>query len=186
MTKYRSRHSAAGAAQISEFGLALFFLFVCVVIPLINLCVVPLRWGLGKQIVGEKVHQLSQLETLSQAFKAGDSDTAGDKLTKLGGIAVKSSQLSLTVESAKLQGQTKEILKAGTIPKDWLPDGTLGPYVYRLDLTVDADVSPLIVLPLPNLKIPGLTAPFPVVFHDTSVWENTGRDPASGEFYLNE
>jgi len=205
------RHrSPSGGAQISEFAVAFFFLFAFVVIPLINLCVVPLRWGLGRSMVSNQVHQLAQSEMLSQAFKieqgegpqtgsqngsqkrsqadgqAPMQDNIRNRLPTIGGITVKSSQLSLTIESAKLQGQTKVITKVGSIAKDWLPDGPLGPYVYRLDLQVESDVAPLFVLPLQNLKVPGLTIPFAVQFHDTAVWENTGRDPVSGEFFVNE
>jgi hypothetical protein len=183
--------AAGGGAQISEFAVSLFFLFAFVVLPLINLCVIPLRWSLGKSTVSSRVHQLAQSETLSQAFKGeqeggGLKDGAHEKLNNIGGITVKSSQLSLIIESEKLQGQTKVITQVGSIAKDWLPDGPLGPYIYRLDLQVDSDVAPLVVVPLPNPKIPGLTAPFAVQFHDTSVWENTGRDPVSGEFFVNE
>jgi hypothetical protein len=204
--KYRFPH---GGAQISEFAVSLFFLFAFVVIPLINLCVVPIRWGLGKSVVSARVHQLAQSEMLSQALKseqgasqqrlqngsqpglqqpvqASPQEELQDKLNKIGGITVKSSQLSLTIESAKRQGETKSFSKVGSIDKDWLPDGPLGPYVYRLDLQVDGDVAPLFVLPLQNMKVPGLTIPFAVQFHDTSVWENTGRDPVSGEFFVNE
>jgi len=113
-------------------------------------------------------------------------ESVQDKLNKIAGLTVKASQLALIVESAKLQGQTKTITRVGTVNQDWLPDGPLGPYVYRLDLTVDSDIAPLIVIPVQNPRIPGLTAPFAVQFHDSSVWENTGRDPVSGEFYLNE
>lgn len=196
---YRSAH---GGAQIGEFAVSLFFLFAFVVIPLINLCVVPIRWGLGSSMVSTVAHQLAQSETLSQAF--GESAAGGyecaspdarqqslkdglvDRLKKIGGITVKALRLSLTIESAKRPIENKVITNVGSIAKDWLPDGPLGPYVYRLDLQVDCDIAPLAVVPLQGLKIPGLTVPFAVQFHDTSVWDNTGRDPVSGEFYLNE
>ncbi len=198
--KHRSAH---GGAQISEFAVSLFFLFAFVVIPLINLCVVPIRWGLGSSMVNTAVHQLAQSETLSQAFgndsaagawknAAGSAtqlslkDSLEDRLKKISGITVKSLRLSLTIEAAKRPIENKVIAKVGSIAKDWLPDGPLGPYIYRMDLQVDCDIAPLAVVPLQNLKVPGLTIPFAVVFHDTSVWDNTGRDPVSGEFYLNE
>lgn len=228
-----------GSAQISEFAVALLFLFGFVVLPLINLCVVPLRFSLGKSIVSSRVHELAQSETLSQALKidAGDSTamspihgqpvTQGqpviqeqpkiqgqpvmqrqpatqlhsgskavsaeegkasirERLSKIGGITIRSSELTLTIESQKRQGEIKVVSEAGSISRDWLPDGPFGPYIYRLDLSVNCDISPLVVVALPNPKIPGLTAPFAMQYHETSVWENTGRDPVSGEFYVNE
>ncbi|MBS1991314.1 MAG: hypothetical protein JSS83_12405 [Cyanobacteria bacterium SZAS LIN-3] len=185
MTAKKSR-SNRGGYQISEFAVSLLFLFGCVVLPLLNLSVIPLRWGLGNSIVNTTVGQKAKAETLSAALKtsAGQDDVIA-ALNKLSGITVKSSNLALIIESAKLQGQSKTITKPGSIDRDWLPDGPLGPYVYRLDLSVDCDIAPLVVLPAP-VKIPGLTSAFAVKFHDAAVWENTGRDPASGEFFLNE
>ncbi len=57
-----------GSAQLSEFGAAIFLLFSCVVIPLIDVSIIPVRLGLGKSIVSHRVHQLAQSECLSEAF----------------------------------------------------------------------------------------------------------------------
>ena len=175
-----------GGYQISEFAVSLLFLMGCVVLPLINLSVIPVRYGLGHSCVSTWVRQKAQAESLGQALQSNSQDALVTSLDKIGGIKVKSSRLALLIESAKLQGQTKTVTQAGNIDKDWLPDGPLGPYVYRLDLAVGCEIAPLVVVPVPNVKVPGLTSPFAVNFHETAVWENTGRDPASGEFFVNE
>jgi len=186
MQKIQHSRTQDGGYQISEFAVSLLFLMGCVVLPLINLSVIPVRYGLGHSCVSTWVQAKAQAESLGQALQNDGQAVLLTSLEKIGGIKVKSSKLALLVESAKLQGQTKIITRAGTIDKDWLPDGPLGPYVYRLDLETDCEISPLVVLPLPNVKVPGLTSPFSVNFHETAVWENTGRDPATGEFFVNE
>jgi hypothetical protein len=178
--------STVGGYQLTEFAGALLILVSCIIIPLINLGIVPVRFGLGTSIVSTKVHQLAKSETLSQAFNAGQQSASfADSLKRIGGIVVKSSQLLLTIESTKLK-RTKVVDRPGTIPKPWLPDGANGPCIYSLELNVDADVYPLVTAPVPHAAIPGLTRPISTQFHEVSTWENLGRDPATGEFFVNE
>lgn len=176
--------SQAGGYQISEFAVSMLFLIACVALPLLNLSVIPLRWGLAHSLVSTTVQQKAQCETLSQALQS--ENTWLEAFKKIGGITVKSTKVALLVESAKMQGQTRVITKAGSIPGDWLPNGPMGPYVYRMDLTADCEIAPLVLIPVPNVKIPGLTSPFAVSFNEKAVWENTGRDSATGEFFVNE
>lgn len=179
--------SQRGGYQISEFTVAFFFLMSFVVVPLIDLAIVPLRWGLGMLMVDSWVHQLSMAETPSQAQKiAVESDYLQDGLERIGGISLKSSRLCLSVQSTKLSGETKTFNKPGAIPKDWLPDGVNSPCLYALDLSVDVAIYPLITAPLLNLKIPGLTEPIVTTFQSTSAWENMGLNPTTGEFFVNE
>jgi len=186
MQKSKQPRKPKGGYQISEFAVSLFFLISCVVLPLINLSVIPVRYGLGNSMVSTWVQQRAQSETLGTALQDKAQANLLESLNKIGGIRVKASQLALIVESAKLQGQTKVITKPGNIDKDWLPDGPIGPYVYRLEAQIECEISPLVVLPVPNVKVPGLTSPFAVNYHNSAVWENTGRDPATGEFFVNE
>ena len=182
-----TRRWQQGSAHLSEFGAALFLLISCIIIPLIDLAIIPVRWSLGKSMVSSRVHQLAQSETISEAFKAFQQDVSfPNKLQRIGGITVKSSHLSLTAASVRHAGEIKTINRAGALPRDWLPDGSRSPCIYQLDLTVSADVDPLITAPLPHLPIPGLTRPMSMQFHDVSAWENLGRDPSSGEFFMNE
>ncbi len=178
--------SATGSAQLSEFGAAIFLLFSCVVIPLIDVSIIPVRLGLGKSIVSHRVHQLAQSECLSEAFKSFQDCDFQTGLTKIGGFNTKSSELSLIATSVKNPDQSMKVSRPGSLSGDWLPGGIKGPCLYRLDLTVDAEIEPLITARLPGVQIPGLTCPIPFHLQEESSWENLGCDPSSGEFFVNK
>lgn len=187
MWQHCAVRSPCGGSQISEFGAALVLLITCIIIPLIDLGIVPIRYGLAKSIVGSKVHQLAQHETLKQAFKTNQEDVSfEDALKRIGGVVVRSSELSLIIESTKLKGQTKTIDRPGSIPKGWLPEGANCPCIYSLSLTTNADVYPLFTISIPKVDIPGLTKPISTQVNAVSTWENLGRDPSTGEFFINE
>lgn len=178
--------SQSGSAQLSEFGAAIFMLFFCIVIPLIDLSIIPVRLGLGKSIVNHRVHQLAQSECLSEAFKSFADGDFHSGLARIGGFNAKSTQLSLVATSVRNPAQSYAVSRAGAIPGDWLPGGPRGPCIYRLDLTVSAEIEPLITAHLPGVRIPGLTAAIPFQLHEESTWENLGCDPLSGEFFVNK
>lgn len=178
--------SAKGSAQLSEFGAAIFLLFSCVVIPLIDLSIIPVRLGLGKSIVNHRVHQLAQSECLSEAFKSFQECEFQTCLTKIGGFNAKSTELALIATSVRNPDQSMKVSRPGALPSDWLPGGIKGPCLYRLDLTVDVEIEPLITARLPGLQIPGLTRPIPFRLQEGSSWENLGCDPSSGEFFVNK
>lgn len=178
--------SQVGSAQLSEFGAAIFLLFSCIVIPLLDLSIIPVRLGLGKSIVSHRVHQLAQSECLSDAFKSFREGDFHSGLTSIGGFNAKSAELSLVATSVKNPDQSMKVNRPGSLPSDWLPDGIKGPCLYRLDLTVDAEIEPLITAKLPGVVIPGLTSPIPFHLREESNWENMGCDPSSGEFFVNK
>jgi hypothetical protein len=185
-SKVKRLRSPHGSAQLSEFGAALFLLLSCFVIPLIDLSVIPVRLGLGKSIVNHRVHQLAQSECLSEAFKSFREDDFHAGLARIGGFNAKSTHLSLIATSVKNPDQSKKVNRPGALPGDWLPGGIKGPCLYRLDLTVDAEIEPLITARLPGVQIPGLTRPIPFHLREESNWENLGCDPSSGEFFVNK
>ncbi len=178
--------STKGSAQLSEFGAAIFLLFSCVVIPLIDISIIPVRLGLGKSIVSHRVHQLAQSECLSEAFRSFQECDFQTGLTKIGGFTTKSSELSLIATSVKNPDQSMKVIRPGALPGDWLPGGIKGPCLYRLDLAVEAEIEPLITARLPGVQIPGLTSPIPFHLREESSWENLGCDPSSGEFFVNK
>ncbi len=184
----KSNHlrSPSGSAQLSEFGAAIFLLFSCVVIPLIDLSIIPVRLGLGKSIVNHRVHQLAQSECLSEAFKSFQEGDFNTGLARIGGFNAKSTRLSLVATSVKNPDQSMIVNRPGALPGDWLPGGIKGPCLYRLDLTVDAEIEPLITARVPGVQIPGLTRPIPFHLREESNWENLGCDPSSGEFFVNK
>lgn len=180
------RRSQTGGFQVSEFGAALFLLVSCIVIPLIDLAVIPIRWGLGRSILSNQVNQLAQCDTLSQAFNEFATDTTFKRqLSAIGGITLCSSQLSLSATSVRNPAEKIRVERSGALKSEWLPGGAKSPCVYQLDLVVNADISPLMLARLPSVNIPGLTQPLLIRLEETSAWENLARDPSSGEFYVN-
>jgi len=186
LEKKKNQRGKRGA-QILEFGGALFIFLTCIVLPLIDLSFIPMRFGLGKSLISTRVRHLAQVETLGEALQDESKDNSlKGILSGLDGIVVKSSRLSLIIKSSKSEPPEITIDRPGAIPKKWLPDGSASPCQYSLDLVVDVDVFPLIVVPVPWVKVPGLTAPVPLQFNEVSVWENLGRDPLTGEFSMNQ
>lgn len=176
-----------GSAHLSEFAAAIFLLLTCIVIPLIDLAAIPIRWALGRSIVAERVHNLAGSETLGAALEQFSQDRTLDKaMADIGGTTVQWSELTLTATSIRRPDQAVTVARSGMLPSEWLPDGARSPCAYQLGLTVRADIAPLIMVKIPNVNIPGLTRPLSIPFHDASSWENLGRDPLSGQFYVNE
>ncbi len=181
------RHRDVGAASITEFGAALWLLMGCIVLPLLNLAIVPLRFGLGKSIVGNEVRHLAQCETFGEALKGvSTASPAMVALKNIGGIEVISTHLSLQAESESDKTKVHAIDEPHQMPPSWLPNGGGAPYLYLLDLKVEVNIFPLVSSPYPHFRIPGLSGPIPIQFHEVASWENLGSDPVTGEYCLNQ
>ncbi|MBX9695833.1 MAG: hypothetical protein K2Z81_25835 [Cyanobacteria bacterium] len=186
-TMKRQTRSATGAAQLTEFGAATVMLITFIVLPLINIAIIPVRFAMGKSIVSTQARNLSKSETFSEALARNNNESSRwAALQAVGGITVKNSQLSLTVQSTK--GATPQSFSAPrTIPSNLLPTkGRECPYLYVLDQKVSVDIYPLVAVSWPQARIPGLTGPLSIQFHEVSVWENLSRDPVTGEFFINQ
>ncbi len=177
-------------SQMAEFAAALSLLLAFIFLPLLDLAIVPVRWMTAQELVNTYTRNLAMCETHSQALCALEADPSlRDRLQKIGGINVSSTDLHLSITRISTNHETSksiEIHKPGTIPADWLPDGAFAPCQYSLVLEVKASVSPAVLLNWGTLAVPGLTQPIPisiVVLHD---WGNLGRDPASEKFFMNE
>ncbi len=181
------RQRDKGSANITEFGATLWLLMGCIVLPLLNLAVVPLRFGLGKSIVANEVRHLAQCETFSEARKGVSTESAAiTALKNIGGIEVKSMHLSLYAQSERDKTKVHSIDEPHKMPPTWLPNGMESPCLYLLDLKLDVCIYPLISSPYPHFRIPGLSGPIPIQFHEVSSWENLGCDPVTGEYCLNQ
>lgn len=179
----RNRHGQ----QASEFAGALVILLVFIAVPMVDLGIIPVRLGLAQALVGNEVRKLALEEKTSRAFKSvEEGHELKDALKALGGVELKSLELALAIESSRSDSSRKIVTRPGSIPADWLPDGAHCPCNYMLNLKVEADVHPLVTAPLPGQSIPGLTGPVRAAFVEVSHWENLGRDPSSGEFFVNE
>lgn len=170
-----------------EFTAVFCVLILFILLPLIDLSAVPVRMGLAQANIKDAVTRLSKSEKFSDAKKnvGKDSDLA-KRLAILGGVTVREMTLSLRMSKASDSTNKTIASEPGQLPDSWLPDGANCPCLAELVLSVHADVSPLILSPNMGVEIPGLTKPFPMKFEETSPWENLGRDPQGGKYYLNE
>lgn len=185
--KVESVRDSNGSAQISEFGATLFFLIGCIVLPLLNLSIIPVRYAMGKSIVATQTRMLAKSETFSEAIKRNSNrDERWKQLEAIGGISVKDSALSLTIDSTKTKRQAT-CTAPRMIPPGFLPDGNESPCAYLLDLKVNVEISPIVTVAWQKENnIPGLTGPMSIQFHESSAWENLGLDPVSGQYYINQ
>lgn len=173
--------------QQAEFAAAFTVLIVVILIPLINLAAVPMRLGLAQAVVKDTVKSLARSEKFSEAVKYLNDGTMSGRLTGLGGVEAKQIDLTLRLTKVTQTDQSISVSKPGSIPKSWLPDGANNTSIQvQLVLKVQADISPMLLMSGIPAKIPGLTIPFSTNLEEYAAWENLGRDPNSGEFFLNE
>jgi hypothetical protein len=180
-----SKRSKKGQGQ-AEFAAAFTVLIVIIIIPLVNLAAVPMRTGLAQAVIKDTVKTLCRSEKFSDAVKAVQSGSLQQRLAGLGGVEAKTVEVALRLSKAGDSADRSILVnKPGAVPSTWLPEGQSVPNV-QLVLTVQTDVSPMLLGSSFPGKIPGLTVPFSLRLEESSTWENLGRDPNTGEFYLNE
>lgn len=165
-----------------EFAAAFSVLILFVLLPLINMVAIPIRMGFANAAVKDAVQFMSKSEKLSAAKQILESGSRLQaRLSAITGVSLKSAQLSLTA-SGKAGTQSFN----GAVPADWLPDGKNGPCRYSLVLDCRLDISPLFMISMGELGVPGLSEPFDAHMVESCAWENLSKDPQSKEFYLNE
>ena len=174
-------------SQIVEFGAALGLLIACVFLPMIDLSIVPVRWMMAQEIINAYSRQLAFCETFSQSYRTMEADPSlTTRLTNLGGIKVKSIQLYLRITRIAHNNETLVVEMPKRIPPEWLPNGSKSPCSYSLVLNVQSLLSPAVLFPGGGDLLPGVTAPFPMSISASHEWENFGKNPVTGKFFLNE
>jgi hypothetical protein len=176
----RSNGRRAGGFQIAEFGVALYTLVVLVSLPLLDLCVIPLRMALAQEMVTESTRRLARSETASMAFK-GFSESIPSELAHLVGVEYTDSTVDITAVSLRNGDQSQAVLPL-LLSKEWLPNGTRAPCAYSLHVTVKARTYPLVPIPLFGIKLPGFSTPVDSIISSSAPWENLGRDVVSKQF----
>lgn len=162
-------------------------LILCVCLPLCDLVIIPIRSGLAASAVNAYAKQLALSERFSQASRRLESrDELVSRLESIGGVSVKSSRLSLSISSARDESSEITVDSPGSIPPAWQPNGASCPCIYMLHLSVEAEISPLVIVPFGGKKIPGLNSAIPTTLAAQAPFENLGRDPVSKEYFVNE
>ncbi len=181
--KQRSRSRSCLGANMLEFSAVFAVLVVVVLLPLVDLCAVPIRAFFASTAVKETIHTLA----LSSKFSQAQASLSGGsllqpRLNAITGVSLRSANLALVANSS---GGSSTFSGPGSVTEDWLPDGKNGPYHYKLLLTCDMEISPLFLIGAGS-EIPGFSAPFRTTISDSYAWENLSKDPATGQFFLNE
>jgi hypothetical protein len=189
MLSFRTSRSERGS-QIAEFGAALVLLSLFLVLPLLDLLIVPIRWMMAQELINAYVRNLAMCETFSQSIQTMEADPSlRTRLIRLGGVEVQSMNLLIKVTRISQDPalvKSVEASKPGTIPTRWLPDGALAPCGYSLVIDVKAAISPGMLLRWEQASMPGITAPFPISVAAAHEWVNLGKDPATGKYFINE
>ncbi|HEY9678906.1 MAG TPA: hypothetical protein V6C76_12935 [Drouetiella sp.] len=162
--------------SLAEFGPAMVVFVIFVLIPILDLGVLPIRYGLAYNELNEFVHRIAMAEKMSDAIQMIVTESKMPNSLKAFGVVVAKTKLSLRVVNKSNQVTVRSVPEPNLVPKQWQPDGKDGPFVYQLELATDLKISPLFLVSLPWKGIPGLTSPWSATIVTTSAWENVGRD----------
>lgn len=170
---------------LTEFGPALAIFVIFVLIPLLDCGFIPVRYGIAYGVINHCTYRLSLAEKMSDAQKLL-GDTWWTNLLIKSGVGFSAPELSLRIVNKNDQEQQIVIPEPAPIPKEWQPDSKNGPFIYYLQMNVHTQIAPLFTMNLPWKGVPGLTAPAPIDITACSAWENYGRNPDTGEYFMNE
>jgi hypothetical protein len=186
----RSLLARQSGSQIVEFLAAIVLLLGFLVIPCLDLAIVPIRWMMAQELINSYVRTLSMCETFTESQHIIDSDPSLKiRLLRLGGVEVESLKLVLKITRVRHEQseiQSLEVLYPGQIPSAWLPDGSFAPCTYSLDIDAKLTIAPAVVMKWERMPVPGLTEPIPVSLRASHEWMNLGLDPNTGKYFVNE
>ncbi len=186
----RQKRSNQRGSQLPEFTAAIVMLVFVVFIPMLDLIILPVRWILAHEIVSTYSRKLALCETFSEAYETMQADPSmATRLYMLGGVTVESVKMDLRVARVFAVPHIEEFTIVefpNIVPKEWLPDGPKNPLHYTLELTVSTKIAPAVLLDTKGVAIPGLTCPVPITITASHEWENLGRNPLTGKYFLTE
>lgn len=186
--KRYQRRTQTGS-QISEFGVGLIIL-ILILIPLLDFVVVPVRWMMAQEIVNNYARKLAMCETLSQSYATMEADPSLKVLLQnIGGVDVKSIDMHVRISrtsTLETKAESYIVSQPGRIPAAWLPGVDNQPRLFSLELSVHSNMYPTVLMPGFILSVPGITAPIPMVVTASHEWGNLGRNPRTGNYFINE
>jgi hypothetical protein len=202
----RTKVRQAKGHQIIEFGAALS-LFVAVVIPVFELCLMPLRFFLAQMVMDQTVQKLAHSESRNDAHNTLVQDRSWKELLRRCGVDVSDEKLSLCVGQLEQSAET-QVGDTAPFPKQLLPDSGHVVFSYALALEANCSVAPIMSAgdnepffqpskanstAQKRAKTPSLIAPIPgldapLVWHviTKAPWENLSVDPYNAKFFLEE
>lgn len=197
VTSWRSRKKLAGlkrtknGSQIVEFGASLSILTACILLPLLDFGIIPVRWMAARQAISDALREVSFCETMTQAQgKIGPESNIAKNLERLGGVEIEHLVLRLNISRVpRMAGDAVEsisIVAPQQIPREWLPDGSKAPCVYMVEIDAGLKMSPALTFNVGALQVPGLNAPVLLNLQGSRQWEHSGLDPVTGKFFISE
>lgn len=161
--------------NISEFGASFLVLIVFVLLPMMNLCFIPVRYMLCEGALTELSRRLAHSEKFSDAQAMMKNETWFKTFLKQCGVTISGERLSILVTTA--DGARSTVKQQSDLPGEWLPGGSNGPCIYSLEVKADCTISALYQGPFQPVK---------VTLRSHSQWENLAKDPNSLEYFINE
>ncbi len=176
-SRNRNRHGSL----LTEFSAAFTIFVCCLLIPLLNLSVIPLRYVVAYALVSSLTHKAATAETRSQAIALANNSEYYQNFASRFGFSLGASSLSIVCKNR----DSKFIIlpEKKPIPAVWLPGGSRSDCNYLLQLETVVSIPPLFCV---GPKITALTAPVSVMITSNAPWENLGRDPSTEGFFINE
>jgi hypothetical protein len=163
-------------------------LVAVVVVPLLDLMIVPVRWMLAQELANDYARRLAMCETFRQSYALMEADPSlATRLEQLGGV--KAESISLRLRISRTGGPSEESIvvdQPGKIPAEWLPNGSKSPCEYSLELDIKSQLSPAVLISIPGMSVPGLTAPIPTIIRASHEWSNLAMNPNTQMFFINE
>ncbi len=157
---------------------------------MLDFVVVPIRWMMAQEIVNNYARKLAMCETLSQSYATMEADPSLKVLLQnIGGVDVKLIDLHVRISrTAALQDKADSYIvnQPGRIPPAWLPVADNQSRLFSLELSVHSNMAPAILLSGVKWPIPGITTPIPMLITASHEWGNLGRNPRTGNYFINE
>ncbi len=167
--------------MMTEFAAAFTVFICCLLVPMINVSVIPLRYVIAFAMVQEMTHKLAKCETRGQAIKQANEIVNSQDFAQRFGVTIGTSDLAILCKGQN--GDLAVFQEANPLPPTWLPGGQRSQCNYLLQVQTPVDIPPLFC---GGPKITALTAPIKLNIVTTAPWENLGCDPATQKFYINE
>jgi hypothetical protein len=164
-----------------EFASALAIFVCCLLVPVIDLAIVPIRYVLACGLVSELAHRVALSERPSEVYALAMEKSWFRNFAQKSGVKFGKLKTSIICNG---HGSESYVVPQGEkIPSQWLPNGSKAPCSYMLQLNIDTEIAPLITGGPP---LPAITAPVKLTLTGNAHWENLGRDPDTSEYYINE
>lgn len=169
-------------AVMSEFSAAMC-VFICLfLIPLVDIGIIPIRYFMAQGLLNDTAAKLALCRKRSAAYDILLKDEQWRDLLEKVGVHVKAVKMNLRIVSQKSTAEAIVKRNAQVLP-EWLPQGAKAPCVYSLETATVCKIAPLVNA---EAGLPGLTAPLTFIINARAQWENMGRNPETGNYYLNE